>query len=64
DLRGEGGAMSKAPDYYYEHENGSVIRKPAIVVDSGGGPWQYFSGPFVRRWWTSDDWPEDLERPE
>jgi hypothetical protein len=56
--------MSKAPDYYYEHENGSIIRKPAIVVDSGGGPWQYFSGPFVRRWWTADDWPEDLERPE
>lgn len=30
-------------------------RKPAIVVDAGGGPYEYFSGPFVKRWWVEDE---------
>jgi len=39
-------------DHYYEyiHVNGSTIRKPAIVVDMGGGPEEYFNSPFVKSW--------------
>lgn len=49
------------PDcYYYEHTNGEIIRKPYIVVQSGGGPGTYFKGPMVRRWWRGNDFPEDL----
>ena len=41
--------------YYYEHTDGYVIRKPDLVVDMGGGPFAYFSGPFVRSWWQESD---------
>jgi hypothetical protein len=37
--------------YYYEHIDGSIISKPDIVVNMGGGPSEYFTGPFVKRWW-------------
>jgi hypothetical protein len=40
--------------YFYEHSNGSIIEKPTIVVKSVG-PWEYFSGPFVRSWWFEND---------
>lgn len=37
--------------YYYEHINGTVIQKPDMVVDIGGGADEYFDSPFVKRWW-------------
>lgn len=37
--------------YYYEHVDGPVVFKSEYVVETGGGPHEYFSGPFVRRWW-------------
>jgi len=40
--------------YFYEHANGQVIRKPNIVVDSAGGPDQYFDSQFVKRWWKTE----------
>lgn len=40
--------------YFYEHENGTIIRKPAIVVESGGDPAEYFDSPFVKRWWMEE----------
>lgn len=44
--------------YFYEHVNGEVIRKPAILVDGGGGPDEYFNSPFVKRWWSEGGEPE------
>lgn len=41
----------KESDYLYQHTDGTIHRKPALVVDSGGGPHEYFDSPFVRRWW-------------
>jgi hypothetical protein len=41
--------------YFYQHSEGGVIEKPARVVNAGGGPWDYFSGPFCRGWWFEDD---------
>ncbi len=37
--------------YCYEHVDGTIHHKPDIVVDSAGGPAEYFAGPFVKRWW-------------
>lgn len=37
--------------YWYLHTNGERIYKPAIVVESGGGAREYFSGPFVKKYW-------------
>ena len=37
--------------YFYEHIDGSIISKPDRVVEMGGGPNEYFTGPFVKRWW-------------
>lgn len=37
--------------YYYLHTNGSLIYKPAIVVDSDPS---YFDSTFVRKVWSSD----------
>jgi hypothetical protein len=41
--------------YFYQHSNGSIIEKPAVVVEAAGGPGEYFSGPFVRDWWQEND---------
>lgn len=54
--------------YYYEHVNGTVHRKPDIVVDMGGGPHSYFSGPYVKRWWyeearPTNGKPTEIEAP-
>lgn len=43
--------------YFYEHVDGSIHRKPDIVVDAGGGPRDYFNSPFVKRWWHEEDRP-------
>lgn len=45
--------------YYYEHVNGTIHTKPDIVVDMGGGPGEYFAGPFVKKWWHLKD--EEIE---
>lgn len=49
--------------YFYEHINGTVHRKPDVVVDMGGGPREYFSGPFVKRWWHEDETKGTTEAP-
>jgi hypothetical protein len=41
--------------YFYEHTNGTIIEKPDIVVDRGGGPYVYFEGPFVVKWWHESE---------
>jgi hypothetical protein len=41
--------------YLYRHTDGSLHRKPALVVDSGGGPGEYFDSPFVKHWWREGD---------
>lgn len=41
--------------YFYRHSEGQIIEKPTIVVERGGGPWQYFDSPFVREWWFEND---------
>lgn len=38
--------------YYYLHTNGSLIKKPAIVVESAGVN-DYFNSPFVRKYWVA-----------
>ena len=43
--------------YYYEHENGEIIKKSNFVVDSIG-PYEYFDSPFVIRWWYEEDMKE------
>lgn len=55
--------MANKPDYFYEHTNGQIIRKPAAVVDgNGGGPLEYFDSPAVKRWWQgSENMPQDLK---
>ena len=40
--------------YFYEHENGTVQKKPDRVVDMGGGPSEYFDSPFVKKWWWKE----------
>ena len=40
--------------YYYEHIDGTIHKKPTIVVDMGGGPYVYFDSPFVKRWWKEN----------
>jgi hypothetical protein len=40
--------------YKYEHTNGKIITKPAIVVESGTTPEEYFDSPFVKRWWKEE----------
>lgn len=37
--------------YFYEHTNGSIIEKPQIVAQMGGGSHEYFDSPFVVKWW-------------
>lgn len=51
--------------YYYKHINGTIHKKPDIVVDMGGGPNSYFKSPFVQRWWYEDNNNENQlhERP-
>ena len=44
-------AVIKQKVYRYEHTNGEIITKPALVVEMGGGPFVYFDSPFVKRWW-------------
>ena len=41
--------------YFYEHANGTIIKKPDFVVETGGGPYDYFDSPFVKRWWHETD---------
>jgi hypothetical protein len=41
--------------YFYQHSEGAIIEKPSLVVNSGGGPWDYFNSPFVRHWWFESD---------
>jgi hypothetical protein len=41
----------EAVGYWYIHTDGSIHFKPERVVDMGGGPGEYFTGPFVKRWW-------------
>lgn len=55
--------MASENAYYYLHANGEIIRKPAIVVDPVG-PREYFSGPFVQKWWHASEWPDDIPEPE
>jgi len=51
--------------YYYEHANGTVRKKPDIVVDMGGGPHEYFNSPYCKKWWHSDGAQDDLiTRPD
>jgi hypothetical protein len=39
--------------YIYLHTNGSVIVKPAMVVDTPNmGPEKYFESDFVLGWWA------------
>jgi len=38
--------------YYYLHTNGSLVKKPAIVVESCGVN-DYFNSPFVRKYWVA-----------
>ena len=40
--------------YYYLHKNGTLIYKPDTVVESAGGPNEYFDSPFVKAWWSMD----------
>lgn len=47
--------------YFYVHSNGSIIEKPDIVVDRGGGPFAYFDSPFVREWWQESHWLRPIE---
>jgi hypothetical protein len=42
-------------DYLYRHTNGEVIRKPCVVVQMAGGPFEYFDSPFVRHWWRDGE---------
>lgn len=42
----------KKTTYFYEHADGSIHQKPSIVVDMAGGPREYFTGPFIKRWWV------------
>jgi hypothetical protein len=37
--------------YYYQHTNGTIHKKSDFVVDTGGGPNEYFQSPFVKKWW-------------
>ncbi len=46
--------------YFYQHSEGNIIRKPEIVVDMAGGPFEYFFGPFVKSWWTESDFLQPL----
>jgi hypothetical protein len=41
--------------YFYRHSEGAIIEKPARVVNAGGGPYEYFTGPFVMEWWFEND---------
>lgn len=41
--------MEKVKHYYYLHENGKVIHKPAIVVEMDP---DYFDSPFVKKVWA------------
>jgi hypothetical protein len=41
--------------YFYQHSEGSIIEKPAVVVHAAGGPGDYFTGPFVKAWWFESD---------
>ena len=41
--------------FFYRHSEGAIIEKPANVVNAGGGPREYFTGPFVREWWFEND---------
>ena len=51
--------MIKFPYYIYLHQNGSMITKAAVVVETGTTPREYFSGPFVLKWWKVEKM-EDL----
>ncbi len=46
--------------YFYQHSEGQIIQKPDRVVDMGGGPFEYFSGPFCKSWWIESDWLQPL----
>lgn len=54
--------------YKYEHVNGSIISKPAMIIDYyDGGPREYFDSPFVKRWWyepSPDDEIDTSDIPE
>lgn len=51
------------PTYYYLHENGVLIKKAAVVVDSLGAD-IYFEGSFVLKYWKaySEKDVEQIER--
>lgn len=53
----------KPDDYFYLHVDGQLIYKPAMVVD-WEGPYCYFVGPYVKRWWRIRNWPEDIDMPK
>ena len=38
--------------YYYLHENGSLIYKPSIAVESDP---DYFKSPFVKKYWKLEE---------
>lgn len=57
---GEQASIFEADCYYYIHQNGELIRKVGHVVDSGGGPFEYFDSPFVTRWFKGDNVPADI----
>lgn len=44
--------QEKSVELYYEYvySNGEVTRKPAWIIESAGGPEEYFNSPFVKSW--------------
>ena len=43
--------MFKINTYYeYTHTDGTVHKLPVIVVETAGGPEEYFNSPFVKSW--------------
>lgn len=47
--------------YWYLHENGERIYKPAVVVQSVGAR-DYFDSPFVKKYWMGSR--DDNRTPE
>lgn len=48
--------------YFYEHTSGSIIEKPARVVDPVGA-FDYFDSPFVKSWWFESDLLQPCRTP-
>lgn len=47
----ESAKSKKVKSYYmYEHINGTLHKKNFMIVEMGGGPYDYFNSPFVKSW--------------